>query len=163
MRFVLCPLQAPDLGVRVFHQIEDLILLVTPRHIQRSGQRSPPLLLHQQGAVGTPQQAGGAGDHLKAVPGGLLSRVVDSQDTDTVLVGKQLELPNHIVVVGIAVGLAADLSNLLHGVNDDELGVRVLLNKVRKLLIQPGAQLACRRSEEQVSVSFTPYIMNIRL
>ena len=63
--------------------------------------------------------------------------MVDSQDTDTVLVGKLLEPTDDLIIAGVAVRLAADLSDFLHGVDDNEFGVWMLPHKIFKLFIKP--------------------------
>ena len=78
--------EIPDLRVGILFQIEDLILLVTSHHINGRLQRCALFLLHEQRTVCTAEQSRCIGDHLKAVTGRLLAGVVDSQDTDTVLV-----------------------------------------------------------------------------
>ena len=129
-------LQIPDLRFRVLFQIEDLILLVAAHHINGGLQRGSLFLLHQQGTIGAAQQARGAGDHLKGVTGGLLPSVVDGQHADTVLICKLLELAHDLVVAGVAVRFAAHFPDFLHGVDDNELGVRVFLHEVFQLFVQ---------------------------
>ena len=68
--------------------------------------------------------------------------MVDSQDTDTVLVGKLLELADDLIIAGVAVRLAADFPDFLHGINDNEFGVGMLPYEVFKLFVQSVSNLA---------------------
>ena len=154
MKLVFHALQFPNLCFRVFFQIENLVLLIPPHHINGCFQRRPFFLLHQQRAIGAAQQPRGAGDHFKSVSGGLLSGVVNSQQTDTVSVCKRLQFPDNLVVAGIAVRFAAGLPNFLHGVDDDEFGVRVLPHKIGKLFIQTVSNLPSRRCKVEIGCIF---------
>ena len=62
--------------------------------------------------------------------------MVDHQHANTKAVCKLFELSNNLIVTGIAVRLTAHLPNLLHSVNDNELGIWMLPHKILKLLIQ---------------------------
>ena len=68
--------------------------------------------------------------------------MVNSQNADAVLVGKLLEPTDDLIVACIAVCLAADLADFLHGVDDNEPGVGVFPHEVLKLLVQPVSNLA---------------------
>ena len=68
--------------------------------------------------------------------------MVNSQNADAVLVGKLLEPTDDLIIAGVAVCLAADFPDFLHGVNDNEFGVVMLKHKILKLLVQPVSDLA---------------------
>ena len=136
MRLHFHALQVPNLRLRVLFQIENLVLLVTAHHIDGGLQCGALFLLHQQGAVRAAQQARGAGNHLESIPSGLLPGVVDGQHADTVLICKLFELADDLIVAGVAVRFAAHLPDFLHGVNDNEFGVRVFPHEVFQLLVQ---------------------------
>ena len=68
--------------------------------------------------------------------------MVNSQNADAVLVGKLLEPTDDLIIAGVAVCLAADLPDFLHGVNDNEFGVGMLPHEILKLLVQPVSDLA---------------------
>ena len=91
MQFIFQSLQIPDLGLRVFLQVEDLVLLVTPHDLDSSIQSRAFFLLHQQRTICTAQQPGGAGNRLKGIVCLLLPGMVDGQNTDTVLISKLLD------------------------------------------------------------------------
>ena len=61
--------------------------------------------------------------------------MVDGQDADAMLVGKLLELADDLIITGVAVCLAADFPDFLHGVNDNESGVWMFPHEVLKLLV----------------------------
>src|SRR5699024_10245293 len=84
------------------------------------------------------------------VPGGLLPGMVDSQYTDTMLVCKLLELADNLIVAGIAVRLAAHFPDFLHGINDNELGVRMLPHEVFQLLVQTVPDFSGSGGEVQI-------------
>ena len=75
---------------------------------------------------------------------------MDSQNTDTVLIGKLLDPADDLIVAGITVRLAAYLTDLLHGINDDEIGVRVLLREILQLFIYPIPNLSGGGGEVEV-------------
>ena len=65
------------------------------------------------------------------------------------LVGKLLEPTDDLIIAGVAVCLAADLTDFLHGVNDNEPGVGVFPHEILKLFVQPVSNLACRSCKVQ--------------
>ena len=75
--------------------------------------------------------------------------MVNSQNADAVLVGKLLEPTDDLIIAGVAVRLAADFPDFLHGVNDNESGVGMLPHKTLKLLVQPVSNLARRGCKVQ--------------
>ena len=60
----------------------------------------------------------------------MLSGVVYQQETDTAIIGKAFQLAHHLVIVGIAVLVPADLPDFLEGVNDNQLSVGVLTDEL---------------------------------
>ena len=66
----------------------------------------------------------------------LLSGVMNGQHTDTILIGKLLDSSDDFIVAGITVRFFAYLTDLLHSVNDDEIGARVLPREILQLFIQ---------------------------
>ena len=145
MQCVFRPVEIPYLCIGVFTQIEDLVLLVTPHHIDGGFQCSSLFLLHQQRAVGTSEQACCTGNHFKGISCRLFACVVNDENTDTMPVRKLLESADDVIIAGIAVSFTADLTDFLHCINDDELSVVVLTDKEVKLLIKPISDFVCRR------------------
>jgi len=68
--------------------------------------------------------------------------VVDGQNADAVLVGKLLEPTDDLIIAGVAVCFAADLTDFLHGVDDNEFGVGVLPHEILKLFVQSISDLS---------------------
>ena len=66
------------------------------------------------------------------------------------LIRKLLDSADDLIVAGITVRFAAYLTDLLHGVNDDEIGVRVLLHEILQLFIQPIPNLSGGGGEVEV-------------
>ena len=75
---------------------------------------------------------------------------MDGQNTDTVLISKLLDSADDFIVAGITVRFTAYLTDLLHSVNDDEIGVRVLLHEILQLFIQPIPNLSGGGGEVEV-------------
>ena len=136
MQFIFQPLQIPDLGLRVLFQVEDLVWLITPHYLNSGIQSRAFFLLHQQQSIRTAQQPCSTGDRLDRIVCLLFSGMVNSQHTNTMLIGKLLDSANDFIIAGVAVCLSANLSNLLHGIDDNEIGVRVLPHEVFQLFIQ---------------------------
>ncbi len=134
--------EIPDLRSGILFQIENLILLVAPYRVDGCLQCRALFLLHEKRPVRAAEQSCCTGDHFEAVTGRLLAGVVDSQDTDAVLVGKLLEPTDDLIITGVAVCLAADFPDFLHGVNDNESGIWMFPHEVLKLLVQPVSNLA---------------------
>lgn len=149
MQLVLHLLKIPNLCIDILFQIEDLILLVAPHHVDSCLQRCALFLLHKQRTVRAAEQPCRTGDHFEAVTGRLLAGMVNSQNADAVLVGKLLEPTDDLIIAGVAVCFAADLPDLLHGVDDNEFGVGMLAHEILKLLVQPVSDLARRSCKVQ--------------
>ena len=149
MQLVFYLFKIPDLRVGILFQIENLILLVAPHDVDGCLQCRALFLLHEKRPVRAAEQPCRTGDHFEAVTGRLLAGVVNSQNADAVLVGKLLEPTDDLIIAGVAVRLAADLADFLHGVNDNEFGVGMFPHEVLKLLVQPVSNLARRGCKVQ--------------
>ena len=86
--------------------------------------------MKKKGPVRRSQQAVGAGNHIKLIIGLLLPGVVYQQEADAAIIGKAFQLAHHLVIVGIAVLVPADLPDFLEGVNDNQLGIWVLADEL---------------------------------
>ena len=75
---------------------------------------------------------------------------MNGQNTDTVLISKLLDSADDLIVAGITVRFAAYITDFLHSINDDEIGVRVLLHEVLQLFIQPIPNLSGGGGEVEV-------------
>ena len=102
MQFVLHLFKIPNLRIGILFQIENLILLVAPHHVDGCFQCRALFLLHEKRSVRAAEQPCRTGDHFEAVTGGLLAGVVDGQNADAVLVGKLLELADDLIITGVA-------------------------------------------------------------
>ena len=76
--------------------------------------------------------------------------MVDGQNTDAVLVCELLQLADDFIIAGVAACLAANLTDFLHRVYDDELGVWMLIHKELKLFVQTVSDFICRRCEVEL-------------
>ena len=74
---------------------------------------------------------------------------MNGQNTDPVLISKLLDSADDLIVAGIAVCFTANLTDLLHSVNDDEIGVGMFPHEVFKLFVQPVSDLARRSCKVQ--------------
>ena len=123
------PLQLPHKPFLVPFEVEALVLLIPPGNIQGGSVVRPPLFLEQEGPICRPQQAIGAGNHIKFIIGLLLAGVMYYQEADPAYIGKPFQFGDYLIVVGIAVLTAVLLPYFLQGVDDNEPGVRVFPDK----------------------------------
>ena len=77
--------------------------------------------------------------------------MVNGQNTDAVLVGELLQLADDFIIAGVTVSLAANLSDFLHRVNDNELGIGMLIHKELKLFVQAVSDFVCRCCEVEIA------------
>ena len=68
---------------------------------------------------------------------------MDQEQAHTVLVGKLLHPAHDVIIVGIAVSIGADLTDLLQSINDNQSGVGMVSDKLFKLFVKPCAELFC--------------------
>ena len=142
MQLVLYLFNIPNLRIGILFQIENLILLVAPHHVDSCLQRRALFLLHKQRPIRAAKQPCRTGDHFEAVTGRLFAGVMDGQNADAVLVGKLLEPTDDLIIAGVAVCFTADLADFLHGVDDNEFGVGVLPHEILKLFVQSISDLS---------------------
>ena len=74
---------------------------------------------------------------------------MNGNDANAVPVRKTLELSDDLIVAGVAVSRAASFSDLLHGVNDNQLRVGVFLYEILKLLVKTVSDFVCCRCKMQ--------------
>ena len=129
------------------HQMELLVGLISADNFKGSTQISALLLLQKKRSVFTAKQSRCAGDHFKLVPGLLLACVMHQEQAHTVFVGKLFHPSHYVVIVGVAVSVGADLTDLLQGINDNQSGVGMVTDKLFKLFVKPCAKLLCIYSE----------------
>ena len=141
-------LQLPRKGFLVAEKVQPLIRLVSAGHIKASSVAGAFFLGEQKRSVCCTQQPISAGDHIKLIVRLLLSGVMDKKQTDAIAIRQRLQPSDDLIVVGIAIVVPADFPHLLKGVNDDKGGVRMLSQKIGKLLIQTAAKLTGRNRKE---------------
>ena len=128
--------------------MQPLIRLISSGYIKTSGITGTFFFGEQKRSIRRTQQPVGAGDHIKLIVRLLLSGVMDKEQTDAIAICQRLQPGYDLIVVGVAVVVPADLTYLLKGVNDDKGGVRMLSQKIGKLLIQTAAKLTGRNRKE---------------
>ena len=96
-----------------------------------------PFLLDQdEGSVRRAQKAVRAGDHVEAVTGLHLPRVMHHKDRYVVRVAEGLQRGDVLIIHRVAIAVVPDLANLLKCVHDDEPRVRMLLHELIHLIRQ---------------------------
>ena len=113
MNLYFCEVQIPVEMFLVTNQMQFLFTLIPSDHIQCTVHSGSPLLLKKKCSVCAAQQTCGAGDHFKFIGGRLFAGVMHQQQTDIMLVSKGFQFANDFIITGIAVSLAAQLSDLL--------------------------------------------------
>ena len=83
------------------------------------------------------------GSHFKLIPSLLLACVMHQEQAHTVLVSKLLHPAYNVIIVGVAVSIGANLSDLLQGINNNQSGVGMVTDKLFKLFVKPCAELLC--------------------
>ena len=124
-------------------QMELLVGLISADNCKGSTQISALLLLQKKRSVCAAEQSRCAGDHFKLIPGLLLACVMHHEQAHTVFVGKLFHPAYDVVIVGVAVSVGADLSDLLQGINDNQPCVGMVTDKLFKLFVKPCAELFC--------------------
>ena len=130
--------------------MKSLILLVPAGDVQRGLVGSALRLRQHERAVRRTEQTVRAGNHLERISRLLLARVMYQDQAQPVAIGKAFQPGNDVVIARIAVRLAADLPYLLQCVDDNEPGIRVLLDKALQLLIQSFSELPCMCGEKEL-------------
>ena len=75
--------------------------------------------------------------------------MVDQQNADVILVRQCLQGADLLVIAGIHTVVLVVGTNLLQGINDDQPGVRVLIEETCKLFLQPLPDAAAFRLHDQ--------------
>ena len=108
--------------------------------------------MEEESAVRRTHQTVRAGNHIKGVISLLLTGVMHYHETDSIGICKALEPGNDLIIVGIAVIVPAELTNLLERIYDDQRGVRVLPKEPGELFVQTAPKLLSRNGEEQIFI-----------
>ena len=129
--------------------MKSLILLVSAGNVQRGLVCGALGFLQKKCSIRCTEQTICARDHIEHIVRFLLASVMHQDQTQSAAIGKAFQPGNDIVVAGVAVRFAADLTNLLQGIDDNEPGIRVLANKTLQLLVQsfPKLSRSCSKKE----------------
>ena len=79
----------------------------------------------------------------------MFAQMVDQQNADVILVRQCFQRADFLVIAGIHTVVLVAGTNLLQGINDDQSGVRVLIDKADKLFLQPLPDAAAFRLHDQ--------------
>ena len=126
-----------------------LILLVTAHNAKLGAAVCPLFLLQDECAIRRTEQAVCPRNHVEAVLGFHLARMMNHQQAHVVLVAERLEFGHDLIIAGVVVLVSAEFPNLLQRIHDDELGVRVFLHEQVKLIAQSAAKRPGLRGEVQ--------------
>ena len=74
---------------------------------------------------------------------------MNKEQTNTEIISKFFQPCYDLVIIGIAILITAELSDLLQGVNDDQPSVRVLIEEAGELFFQPLPDAAAFRLHDQ--------------
>ena len=122
---------------------------VPPGAVERGGVFSAPTLAEDEVAVGGAAESGGAGDHVHGIIVIHLPQMVDQQNGDAVLVRQRFQNADVPVVTGIRIRVIARSADALERVDDDEPGLRMLLQELLDLFHQPVVELLGHDGEVQ--------------
>ena len=117
--------------------------------VERSGALSALTLAEDEVAVGSAAEPGGAGDHVHGIIVIHLPQMMHQQNGDAVLVRQRFQNADVPVVAGIRVYVIAYGADTLERVDDDEPGLRMLLQKLLDLFHQPVVELLGHDGEVQ--------------
>ena len=122
---------------------------VSPGAVERGGVLSALTLAEDEVAVGGAAESGGAGDHVHGIIVIHLPQVMHQQNGDAVLVRQRFQNTDVPVVVGVWIRVVARGADALERVDDDEPGLRMLLQKLLDLFHQSIVELLGHHGEVQ--------------
>ena len=117
--------------------------------VERGGVLSALTLAEDEVAVGGTAESGGAGDHVHGIIVIHLPQVMHQQNGDAVLVRQRFQNADVTVVTGIRIRVIARGADALERVDDDEPGLRMLLQELLDLFHQPVVELLGHDGEVQ--------------
>ena len=132
----------------LFVQTQCFVVHVAPGH-KNAGGLAHTLALHDPAGIGRTHQTVGACNLLERIVCGLFAQMVDQQNADVILVSQCFQRADLLVITGIHTVVLIAGTNLLQGVDDDQPGVRVLIEETCKLLFQPLPDAATFRLHDQ--------------
>ena len=122
---------------------------VPPGAVERGCVLSALTLAEDEVAVGGAAESGGAGDHVHGIIVIHLPQVMHQQNGDAVFVRQCFQNADVPVVAGILVCVIARGADALERVDDDEPGLRMLLQKLLDLFRQSIVELLGHHGEVQ--------------
>ena len=122
---------------------------VSPGTIECGGVLSALALAEDEVAVGSAAESGGAGDHVHGIIVIHLPQVMHQQNGDAVLVRQRFQNADVPIVAGVGVRVIARGADALERVDDDEPGLRMLLQKLFDLFHQSVVELLGHDGEVQ--------------
>ena len=122
---------------------------VPPGAVERGCVLSALTLAEDKVAVGGAAESGGAGDHVHGIIVIHLPQMMHQQNGDAVLVRQRFQNADIPVVAGIRIRVIARGADALERVDDDEPGLRMLLQELLDLFHQPVVELLGHDGEVQ--------------
>ena len=131
-----------------FVQTQCFVVHIAPGH-QNAGGLAHTLALHDPAGIGRTHQTVGTCNLLERVVGGLFAQMVDQQNADIVLISQCLQCADFLVIAGIHTVVLVAGTHLLQGVDDNQPGVRMLIEEAGELFFQPLPDAAAFRLHDQ--------------
>ena len=116
---------------------------------QNAGGLAHTLALHDPAGIGRTHQTVGACNLLERIVCGLFAQMVDQQNADIVLISQCFQGADFLVIAGIHTVVLVAGTHLLQGIDDDQPGVRVLIEETCELFFQPLPDAAAFRLHDQ--------------
>jgi len=129
-------------------QTQCFVVHIAPGH-QNAGGLAHTLTLHDPAGIGRTHQTIGTCNLLERIVCGLFAQMVDQQNADVILVRQCFQRADLLVIAGIHTVVLVAGTNLLQGINDDQPGVRVLIEEAGELFFQPLPDAAAFRLHDQ--------------
>jgi len=131
-----------------FVQTQCFVVHIAPGH-QNAGGLTHAFSLHDPAGIGRTHQAIGTCNLLERIVCGLFAQMVDQQNADVILVRQCLQSADLLVIAGIHTVVLVVGTNLLQSIDDDQPGVRVLIEEAGELFFQPLPDAAAFRLHDQ--------------
>ena len=129
-------------------QAQCFVVHIAPGH-QNAGGLAHTLALHDPAGIGRPHQTVGTCNLLERVICGLFAQMVDQQNADVILIRQCFQGADLLVIAGIHTVVLVAGTHLLQGVDDDQPGVRMLIDEAGELFFQPLPDTAAFRLHDQ--------------
>jgi len=131
-----------------FVQTQCFVVYIAPGH-QNAGGLAHTLALHDPAGIRRAHQTVGTCNLLERIVCGLFAQMVDQQNADVILVRQCLQSADLLVIAGIHTVVLVVGTNLLQSIDDDQPGVRVLIEEAGELFFQPLPDAAAFRLHDQ--------------